>query len=35
MPDDGELLDLLALWTADERVRNDILVRNPAMLYGR
>jgi len=35
MPDDGELLDLLAEWVADEAVRNDILVRNPAMLYGR
>ena len=35
MPDDGELLDMLAVWTADEHLRNDILVRNPAMLYGR
>ena len=35
MPDDGELLDLLTAWTADEGVRNDILVRNPATLYGR
>jgi predicted TIM-barrel fold metal-dependent hydrolase len=35
MPDDGELLDLLATWATDEGVRNDILVRNPATLYGR
>ena len=35
VPDDGELLDLLAVWTADEKVRDDILVRNPATLYGR
>jgi predicted TIM-barrel fold metal-dependent hydrolase len=35
MPDDGELLDLLALWADDAAVRNDILVRNPAALYGR
>jgi len=35
MPDDGELLDLLATWAADEDVRNDILVRNPKSLYDR
>lgn len=35
MPDDGELLDLLAVWAGDATVRNDILVRNPAALYGR
>lgn len=34
MPDDGELLDLLFEWAADETVRNKILVANPAQLYG-
>ena len=33
MPNDGDLLDLLALWAPDERVRNRILVDNPARLY--
>jgi predicted TIM-barrel fold metal-dependent hydrolase len=35
MPDDGELLDLLAAWAPDAKVRDDILVRNPASLYDR
>jgi len=35
MPDDGELIDLLGTWADDEGVRNGILVRNPATLYGR
>ena len=34
MPDDGELLDLLAEWIPDEAQRNRILVDNPARLYG-
>ena len=35
MPDDVELLDLLAEWAENDALRYDILVRNPAMLYGR
>jgi predicted TIM-barrel fold metal-dependent hydrolase len=34
MPNDGELLDLLAEWVPDARTRNMILVDNPAELYG-
>lgn len=34
MPNDGDLLDLLALYAPDEAVRNRILVDNPARLYG-
>ncbi len=34
MPNDGALLDLLAEWVPDERIRNMILVENPAALYG-
>ena len=34
MPDDGELLDLLAAWVPDEGRRHRILVDNPARLYG-
>ncbi len=34
MPNDGDLLDLLALWAPDEAQRRRILVDNPAMLYG-
>ncbi|MBI3068085.1 MAG: amidohydrolase family protein [Betaproteobacteria bacterium] len=34
MPNDGELLDLLALWAPDPAVRKRILVDNPATLYG-
>lgn len=34
MPNDGDLLDLLALYAPDESVRNRILVDNPAELYG-
>jgi D-galactarolactone isomerase len=33
-PDEGGLLDLLAEWTGDERLRKKILVTNPAKLYG-
>lgn len=34
MPNDGDLLDLLARWVPDEALRNRILVDNPARLYG-
>lgn len=34
MPNDGELLDLLAVWVPDEGLRKKILVDNPARLYG-
>jgi len=33
MPDDGELLDLLADWAPDAETRRKILVDNPAALY--
>ncbi len=33
MPDDGDLVDLLAEFAPDEEVRNRILVDNPARLY--
>ena len=33
MPDEGELLDLLADFVPDETTRNRILVDNPARLY--
>jgi len=35
MPNDGDLLDLLADWAPDEAVRERILVTNPEHLYGR
>jgi len=34
MPDDGELIDLLAEWVPDAGMRKRILVDNPAILYG-
>lgn len=34
MPNDGELLDLLALWAPDAALRKRILVDNAAALYG-
>ena len=34
MPNDGDLMNLLALHAPDEAVRNRILVNNPARLYG-
>jgi predicted TIM-barrel fold metal-dependent hydrolase len=34
LPDDALLFDLLAEWAPDEKVRNRILVDNPARLYG-
>ena len=33
-PDDAELLDLLLEWAPDESVRTNVLVTNPANLYG-
>lgn len=34
MPNDGELADLLLDWVPDAAIREQILVRNPARLYG-
>jgi predicted TIM-barrel fold metal-dependent hydrolase len=34
MPNDGDLLDLLAEWVPDEGMRRRILVENPERLYG-
>ena len=34
LPDDALLFDLLVEWAPDEKVRNRILVDNPARLYG-
>jgi 2-pyrone-4,6-dicarboxylate lactonase len=34
MPNDGELADLLAAWVPDARLREQVLVDNPAKLYG-
>lgn len=34
MPNDGDLVDLLADWVPDEKLRTVILVDNPARLYG-
>jgi 2-pyrone-4,6-dicarboxylate lactonase len=34
MPNDGDLLDLLAEWVPDSKVRNGILTQNPSALYG-
>lgn len=34
MPEDGHLLDLFNAWTPDARLRQKILVENPARLYG-
>ena len=33
MPDDGDLLDLVAAFLPDESLRNQVLVRNPETLY--
>ena len=33
MPNDGDLLDILALWTADAALQKKILADNPAQLY--
>ncbi|HSD99592.1 MAG TPA: amidohydrolase family protein [Burkholderiales bacterium] len=34
MPNDGDLADLLSDWIPDARQREQVLVRNPARLYG-
>jgi 2-pyrone-4,6-dicarboxylate lactonase len=34
MPDDGDIVDLLARWIPDEAHRHQVLVDNPATLYG-
>jgi 2-pyrone-4,6-dicarboxylate lactonase len=34
MPNDGALLDMLGDWTSDAALRKQILVENPAILYG-
>ncbi|MES2562962.1 MAG: amidohydrolase family protein [Pseudomonadota bacterium] len=34
MPNDGDLADLLLQWAADANVREQVLVANPARLYG-
>jgi len=34
MPNDGDLADLVPLWLASEELRQQVLVRNPARLYG-
>lgn len=34
MPDDAKLFDLLLDWVGDEKLREQILVHNPARLYG-
>ena len=34
LPDDAQLLDLLAEWVPDDRARARVLVDNPAKLYG-
>jgi predicted TIM-barrel fold metal-dependent hydrolase len=34
MPNDGDLADLLLDWVPDETLREQVLVRNPARLYG-
>jgi len=33
MPNDGDLVDLLASWVPDEALRHRVLVENPALLY--
>ena len=34
MPNDGDLLDQFMVWAGDEGTRKQILVDNPAALYG-
>jgi len=34
MPNDGDLADLLPAWIPDTALREKVLVRNPAQLYG-
>lgn len=34
MPNDGDLCDLISAWIPDSRLREQVLVKNPAKLYG-
>jgi 2-pyrone-4,6-dicarboxylate lactonase len=34
MPNDGDLADLIADWVPDPALREEVLVANPARLYG-
>ena len=34
MPNDGDLCDLLEQWVSDPLLRQQVLVSNPAQLYG-
>ena len=34
LPDDGDIADLLSDWIPDAKLREQVLVRNPAKLYG-
>jgi predicted TIM-barrel fold metal-dependent hydrolase len=34
MPNDGDLADLLTNWVPDADLREQVLVKNPARLYG-
>jgi predicted TIM-barrel fold metal-dependent hydrolase len=34
MPNDGDLCDMLSAWIPDTGLRKQILVDNPARLYG-
>jgi predicted TIM-barrel fold metal-dependent hydrolase len=34
MPNDGDLCDLLGQWESDPLLRQQVLVSNPAQLYG-
>ena len=34
MPNDGDLFDQFMGWAGDDTAREQILVRNPAVLYG-
>jgi len=34
MPNDGALADVLLEWAPDAKLREQVLVRNPAKLYG-
>jgi len=34
MPNDGDLVDQIAVWVPDEATRRRILVDNPERLYG-
>jgi predicted TIM-barrel fold metal-dependent hydrolase len=34
MPNDGDLADMLSAWVPDAALRKQVLVDNPARLYG-